>query len=114
MIEQEQNMTNAKVKKIADTISRCVPVEKIYLFGSHAYGKPGKGSDFDFFVVIPDGDMRPIEAMRQIHHALHPLNLDDPVDVLASYKSKFDEMKQYNTTLERTVDRRGVLLYERV
>jgi predicted nucleotidyltransferase len=104
---------NNTVKTITDTISRSIPAERIYLFGSYAYGEPRKDSDYDFFVVIPDGDMRPIEAMRMIHHALFPLNLEKPVDVLASYKSKFDEMKQY-ATLERTVDRQGVLLYERV
>jgi len=103
MTKQAQREVDITVKTIADTISRCIPAERIYLFGSYAYGSPRQDSDFDFFVVIPDGDMRPIEAMRQIHHALYPLNLERPVDVLADYKSKFDEMKQY-TTLERTIE----------
>jgi predicted nucleotidyltransferase len=112
MTEKAQNELNATIKMIADTISHSVPAERIYLFGSYAYGEPRKNSDYDFFVVIPDGDMRPTEAMRQIYHALYPLNLEKPVDILANYKSKFDEMKQY-TTLEHTIDKQGVLLYER-
>ncbi|MDR2615224.1 MAG: nucleotidyltransferase domain-containing protein [Oscillospiraceae bacterium] len=113
MPTQVKTELGSTVKTITETISSSVPVEKIYLFGSYAYGKPREESDYDFFVVIPDGNMRPIEAMRQIQHALYPLNLDKHVDVLASRKSEFDEMKQF-TTLERTIDRQGVLLYERI
>jgi predicted nucleotidyltransferase len=108
-----QNIIDTTISSIVDTISHSIPTERIYLFGSYAYGTPQQDSDYDLFVVIPDGAMRPIEAMRKIHHALYPLNLKRPVDVLADYKSKFNELKQY-ATLEHTVDRQGVLLYERV
>ncbi|MDR2620379.1 MAG: nucleotidyltransferase domain-containing protein [Propionibacteriaceae bacterium] len=103
---------DAAIEAITSTITQNIPTEKIYLFGSYAYGEPHKDSDYDIFVIIPDGGMRPLEAMRQIHHALFPLNLEKPIDVLASYQSAFEEKKQH-ITLERTIDRQGILLYER-
>jgi predicted nucleotidyltransferase len=36
-----------EIERIAETIRQAVPAEKIYLFGSYAYGKPHKDSDYD-------------------------------------------------------------------
>jgi len=34
--------------------------EKIILFGSHAYGIPNEGNDYDFFVVLKDDSEKQI------------------------------------------------------
>ena len=99
------------IKTIAETIRKAVPAEKIYLFGSYAYGTPHKDSDYDFYIIIPDGVMRPIEAMQKAQQAIYTLGIHMPVDVLANYKSEFEELKDL-ITLERTINRRGVLLYD--
>ena len=101
---------NQEIRQIAETIRQAVPAERIYLFGSYAYGQPNKDSDYDFFVVIPDGSMRPLEAMRTIRRALLHWDRIIPMDFLADYKSNFEKRKQLNT-LERKIDREGVLLY---
>ena len=103
---------NQEIRQITEIIKQTVPAERIYLFGSHAYGQPNKDSDYDFFVVIPDGSMRSREATRLIQRAVAHSPLMTPIDVLASSANRFDEMKQYNT-LERKVMREGVLLHER-
>ncbi|MDR0913651.1 MAG: nucleotidyltransferase domain-containing protein [Oscillospiraceae bacterium] len=103
---------NKEIEMIADTISKAVPAEKIYLFGSYAYGTPHKNSDYDFFVVVPDGEIKPMEAMRKARFAIFPLNLTNAVDVIANYKSDFEERKK-QISLEQIVDQQGVLLFER-
>lgn len=106
-------MANIKdLDAITDTIRDAVPTEKIYLFGSHAYGTPNIDSDYDFYVIIPDASMRPIEAMQKIYRALSKTKMRIPIDVLASYSSKFNERKQLST-LENKIAKEGVLLYER-
>ncbi|MCL1873413.1 MAG: nucleotidyltransferase domain-containing protein [Clostridiales bacterium] len=45
---------NQEIINITEAIKQAVTAEKIYLFGSYAYGTPSKYSDYDFFVVISD------------------------------------------------------------
>ncbi|MCL2106213.1 MAG: nucleotidyltransferase domain-containing protein [Oscillospiraceae bacterium] len=106
-------MVNQEIQQIAEIIKQTVPAERIYLFGSHAYGQPNRHSDYDFFVVLPDDFSRSRDATRQIQRAVAHTPLMTPIDVLAATVQRFDEMKKYNT-LERKVYREGVLLYERV
>jgi len=103
---------NQEIQRIADTIRQAVPVEKIYLFGSHAYGTPHKGSDYDFYLIIPEGSMRPIEAMQKACRALYPLRNIPSVDVLANTQKKFDLMNGWVNTVEKDVAQKGVLLYD--
>jgi predicted nucleotidyltransferase len=48
--EEMQNIINALIEEL--------PIEKIYLFGSHAYGTPTDDSDYDFYVLIPNGGIK--------------------------------------------------------
>jgi predicted nucleotidyltransferase len=102
---------NPEIMRISEAIRAAVPVERIYLFGSHAYGTPREDSDFDFYLVLPDDGMKPLEAMQRAHIAL-PCTRSTPVDILAGYISNFEERSQFNT-LERKIVRDGVMLYNR-
>ncbi|RJE46633.1 MULTISPECIES: nucleotidyltransferase domain-containing protein [unclassified Dehalobacter] len=103
---------DAEIMAIAETIMNTVDCEKIYLFGSFAYGEPHKDSDLDFYVVLPDdSNLRPIEAMRKIHRNLGNVKRKMPVDVLAARSSRFAEMSVL-PTMERRIAREGVVLYE--
>jgi len=86
--------------------------EKIILFGSHAYGTPHKDSDYDFYVVLKDGTENPILAMQKIYEYMCDTNYT-PVDILANYKSRY-EYRSTQPTIERTIAKKGVILYERV
>jgi len=102
-----------EIQKIADTIRQAVPAERIYLFGSHAYGTPNEHSDYDFFLIIPDGMMRPIEARKLAKRSLIPLRLGAPVDVLAATHSGFSDMRDKINSVEKEVAQKGVLLFDR-
>jgi predicted nucleotidyltransferase len=103
---------NQELRNITEAIMQVIPAERIYLFGSHAYGTPDEESDYDLFVVIPDGGLRPLEAAQKARRALSTVNRRTPVDILADYRSRFDERKQFNT-LERKIWNEGMVLYER-
>ncbi len=107
------NTDNSEIRAIAETIRKTVDCEKIYLFGSYAYGQPHKDSDLDFYVVLPDDSiLRPIEAMRIIHQNLSGVDRTLPVDIMAARRTRFEEMSTL-PTMERKIAREGVVLYER-
>ena len=96
---------------VCQVIDRTVDVEKIYLFGSHAYGTPNSSSDYDLCVVIPDNALRPAEANKQIRRALYPIQTT-PLDVIVYRVSAFLQKQEY-ASLEREIAKKGVVLYER-
>jgi len=100
----------AELDKLTELIINAIPVEQIYLFGSYAYGTPHKYSDLDLYVVLKDDvTMRDIDAGVQIALAISRKK-SMPVDIVAKKKKDF-----YNRldgfTLERKVNRDGILIY---
>jgi predicted nucleotidyltransferase len=100
----------AELDKLTDLITKAIPVEQIYLFGSYAYGKPHKYSDLDLYVVLKDGlPMRDLDAGLQISLAI-AREKSMPVDIVA--KNKRDFINRLNDiTLERIVTRDGIRIY---
>jgi len=95
---------------ITKLIAETVPVERIYLFGSYAYGTPHKYSDLDFYVVLKDdAPMRDIDAGLQISLAI-ARKKTMPVDIIVKKQKEYLERKE-NPTLERRIDREGVVVY---
>ena len=101
-----------EIMQIMNVIVEAIPTETIYLFGSYSRGTPNEGSDYDFYVIIPDGSMHPLEATQKARRSLAKINRRTPVDILADYRSRFEDRRQFNT-LERKIIREGVVLYER-
>jgi predicted nucleotidyltransferase len=99
-----------ELTKLKELIINTVPVEQIYLFGSHAYGTPQKDSDLDLFVVLKDEvQLRDIEAAIKIRLAIGEYQ-SMPLDLLVIKKSRYLERKTA-PTLERKVAREGILIY---
>jgi len=103
---------NQEIIDITDAIKNEVPVERIYLFGSYAKGTPDDTSDYDFFLLIPDDGMRPLDAAFRARRALSAVKRKTPVDIITDYRSRFEERRHLNT-LERRIWNEGVVLYER-
>jgi predicted nucleotidyltransferase len=106
-------MLNDSILAVKDNILSTVGenCEKIYLFGSYAYGTPHEDSDYDFFVVLKDGTEKPVFVLQNIY-----INMCDtkyiPVDVLVEYKTRFEELSKL-PAIERTIAQKGVVLYEK-
>jgi predicted nucleotidyltransferase len=105
-------VTNEEILKIKDAIVSAVDVEKLYLFGSFAYGTSNEDSDYDFYIVIPNGSVRPIDAMHQARTAIRGIKKSKPVDLLAGTIEIFNR-RSSQVTMERTIAQEGVLIYER-
>ena len=105
---------NEIINSIKDTILHTVGenCEKIILFGSYAYGVPNKKSDYDIFVVLKDGTEKPILVLQNIYSNLAKNESYVPVDVLANYRTNFNERSKL-PVIERTIMQSGVILYER-
>ena len=107
-------MVNNDIIAIKDSILNTVGenCERVILFGSHAYGTPKETSDYDFFVVLKDGSEKPILVLQNIYRKLAQNPDYKAVDVLANYKSRFEARKKL-PTIERTIDQKGTILYDR-
>jgi poly(A) polymerase Pap1 len=87
-------------------------IQKIYLFGSYAYGKPDKDSDLDFLVIIDDDIL---SKRRDVSFQIMGQFWDSdiiPSDILVYNADMF-----YGYTnprgIESTILKRGVVIYER-
>jgi len=99
-----------ELDKLKELIINAIPVEQIYLFGSHAYGIPHKYSDLDLYIVLKDDvPMRDLDAGLQIRIAI-ARKKSMPVDIVAKKKKDFISRLD-DITLERTVNRDGILIY---
>jgi predicted nucleotidyltransferase len=103
---------NDEILLIKDTILKTTECEKIYLFGSYAYGIPHKYSDYDFFVVLKDDIKSKYPILEQISLNVARAKFNNPVDVIADRNRDFEERKIL-PTIERKIAREGVLLYEK-
>ena len=106
-------MTESGKNELSDIcriIDATVDTEKIYLFGSYAYGTPTDDSDYDLCVIIPENSMRPADAVKAIRRALFSAQ-SVPLDVIV-YRSNAFHQRAEHASLERKIAREGGLLYE--
>ena len=105
-------MRNEEIPKIRDMILETLgeTCEKIILFGSYAYGTPREESDIDIYVVLKDGSKNPLLAMEDVYSVLGDRRCYE-VDVLASYKSRYD-IRSKLPSMERVISNKGVVLYD--
>lgn len=101
----------AKLSDICRVIEETIDTEKIYLFGSYAYGTPNADSDYDLCVIIPDSSLRQAEAVKKIRRALFSMQTV-PLDVIVYHADTFRQRAE-SASLERKIAREGVVLYER-
>ena len=86
--------------------------EQVWLFGSRARGDGDAHSDWDLFVVVPDGvDECKLDPMTlwQLKRGMKGVY----ADVVPCRSTEFADWKDTVNTLSHTVSLDGVLLYER-
>ena len=100
----------AELEQLKELIINAIPVEQIYLFGSYAYGKPHKDSDFDLYVVLHDDiPMREFDASVKIVNAIGRVKTK-PVDIITTKKSRYLKLVA-GPTMERKIAREGIKIY---
>ena len=99
-----------EIKAIVERIRESLSPKKIYLFGSFARGDARKYSDYDFYVVMPDDAGNPLELSQIAYCSLLGLKRKRGADIIVGHESAFAERKN-RPTIEREVEREGILLY---
>ena len=100
-----------QLELIKTGILETVPVEAIYLFGSHAYGTAHEDSDLDIYVVVPDDvQENPIDIGVEIYRNLRHAAIDLPMDLAVTKSSVFARRKE-GATMQKEIARRGVRLH---
>jgi len=97
---------------LSEIVRRLVEVyrpERIYLFGSAARGDAGPDSDYDFMVVVPDGQAAICQDFGLARRVLRDLRVAK--DILVWTKNDFDRRLHLMASLPATIAREGKLLY---
>lgn len=102
-------MVNEEIISIKDRFVKHLHPECIFLFGSYATDKYTDESDYDFYVVMPDGTDNLLQLTQKAYLCL--LDMDrKPVDIVVNTSSRFRELAR-GMTLERRVLDEGIQLY---
>lgn len=82
----------AQLKKFKMDLSKKISVDKMILFGSRAYGKPHRWSDFD--IIIVSKNFKNIDSLKRPIGIHNIWNLDYPVDFLCYSPTEFNKLKK--------------------
>ena len=94
-----------RLKEFKKRLSKEIPIQKIYFFGSRAYGKPKRWSDFDLIIVSSKFKNKKFRY-RAIGFHKH-WDLDYPVDFLCYTPEEFNKLKK-QITIVREATRNGI------
>ena len=106
-----QKINNTEINNIVNQIIRGFPAEKIFLFGSYAYGTPQYDSDIDL-CVITNQQGRKIDLLKQIRKLIASV-ANKPVDLVVYDEDEFNMRSNLNTTFEFIIKKEGIKLYEK-
>ena len=95
-----------KIKKVAEEIGKMFEPEKIILFGSYAWGKPGSDSDVDLFIVKETQNTR--ETARKISRLIFPRPF--PMDIIVYRPEQLIEAEGKDFFI-RDILQKGMILY---
>lgn len=107
----EQGNIEKKISEVSDKIAREFKPDKIILFGSWAWGKPGPDSDVDLLVIKKSEKTR-IERQRELRSILP--HQYPPIDLLIYTPAELEKQinEKHNLFLEDIV-RNGKTLYSK-
>ena len=91
-----------QIEILKNTLKEKFAVKQIFIFGSHAYGQPGKDSDIDLCIVTDLNNKRKIDIIREIRRELIEL-ISNPLDILIYSEKEFEERADLRSTLEHKI-----------
>ncbi len=103
----DPQLLNEVVRRIADTIRP----EKIWLYGSHAYGTPHVDSDVDLLVLVEQSDAPSYIRAREAYGVLKGLFF--PAEIRVVTREEFARHLDWVVSVEREAMKKGRVVYER-
>ena len=98
-----------EINELRDSFIKQLSPKRIYLFGSFAKGTANQESDFDFYIVVNDGETDMPGLTASAYKAIRHKH-SRPVDIIVGTESRFEERKNA-FTLENEIVKTGVLIY---
>ncbi len=95
---------------VANRIGIAVNAEAVILFGSHATGNAGKGSDVDL-LVIAESDLPRHKRSRELYKLFRPYPFG--MDILVYTPAEIEKGRRTSLSFVSTVLREGKTLYGR-
>ena len=101
------------LQALVEKVTKAVPTDSIYIFGSYARGEQGPDSDVDVYVVGSDPEERWIDASARARRAAHgvfsPAGLS--FDILCFPRPDYEARRKDFWNIEHAIDKEGVLIY---
>ncbi len=107
----DERMSNTEL--IHEIVSRFIATyhpQKIYLFGSQAWGSPSEDSDYDFCVILKSSNTSQAERIREGMRSLKGIPV--PVDLLVLTEEEVKDRINHPSTLIHQVCTKGKKLYD--
>lgn len=125
-----EDLPEETLDEIVERLREALDPVAVILYGSHAYGSPGEGSDVDLLVVVDaepagtgegqgpgtEGDEGEVGSKASSHElavaayeALEGTGV--PVEVKVDTVDEFEQLKTWVSSVEREAAERGRVLY---
>ena len=105
-----QPVTEMLLKEIADKIIQALKPEKIFLFGSYAYGRPEKDSDIDLLIIMESNE-RP--AKRRIRVSRVFWDTPTRMDFVVKTPAEVERRLSMGDFFIKKILTKGKLLYDK-
>jgi predicted nucleotidyltransferase len=96
---------------------RGLDVQKVVLFGSHAWGQPGVDSDLDLLVIldeeaVPETSTEHGRLHQRVARHLRDIEREVPIDLIVHTRPMHRDFLNRDSMFARKVNREGQILYE--
>lgn len=97
------------IKKISNKLARKYKPEKIFLFGSWAWGKPTKDSDIDLLIIKKTRE----EFLKRQLRVRKIINGEFPVDLIVKTPEEMQKRIELGDFFYEDIVKKGKLIYEK-
>ncbi len=104
-----QTLTEEQLAEIIRRLAHELSPRQIYLFGSHAYGRPTDESDVDLMIVVDEGTELSVDFLKRAYRCLQLTFL--PIELHFRSENKFQRRGSVQTSLEHDIITKGRVLY---
>ena len=99
------------LSEIVEKLKREYKPQKIILFGSYAYGSPGKDSDLDL-LILKNTKKRRVDRFVRVKRIIYDPNRKIPISPLILTPEELEKRLRMGDDFIDEIIRKGVVLYE--
>lgn len=99
-----------KITIIIQKLVETYQPNKIYLFGSYAWGVPTIDSDLDLMIIVAGSFEKPYRRMKPAYQALRGMKV--PKDILVYTEDEFETYASEPSSLFYKIKKEGIKLFE--